>query len=71
MPRLEDLTVGCKVSGLVSNESVEVIAVKWHGSSVLTLTYKNSQGMLRKHIRGGDVDAVYSTIIGKTEKNSI
>lgn len=50
MPRLEDLTVGCKVSGLVNNESVEVIAVKWHGSSVLTLTYKNNQGMLANQL---------------------
>ena len=46
MSRLEDLTVGSLVSGLVNNEKVQVVAVKWYGSSVLEITYKNTQGML-------------------------
>ena len=50
MSSLEDLTVGSIVSGLVNNESVQVVAVQWHGSSVLTLTYKNSQGMLASQL---------------------
>lgn len=48
--RLEDLTVGSSVKGLVNNESVQVVAVKWYGSSVLELTFKNSQGMLANQL---------------------
>lgn len=48
--RLEDLTVGSSVKGLVNNESVQVVAVKWYGSSVLELTFKNSQGMLASQL---------------------
>ena len=48
--RLEDLTVGSSVNGLVANESVQVVAVKWYGSSVLELTFKNSQGMLASQL---------------------
>ena len=50
MARLEELTVGSMVSGLVNNESVQVVAVKWYGSTVLEITYKNSQGMLANQL---------------------
>ena len=42
MARLEDLTVGSIVAGLVNHTSVQVIAVKWYGSSVLEMTYKTA-----------------------------
>ena len=50
MSKLEDLTVGSNVIGLVNNEPVQVVAVKWFGTSVLELTYKNSQGMLASQL---------------------
>ena len=50
MAKLEELTVGSMVSGLVNNESVEIVAVKWHGSSVITVTYKNAQGLLANQL---------------------
>ena len=43
---MEDLTVGSSVSGLVNNEAVEIIAVKWYGNSVLNVTFKNNRGQL-------------------------
>ena len=46
MSTLEELTVGSNVSGLVNNESVQIIAVRWYGSSVLNITYKDSRGRL-------------------------
>ena len=46
MAKLEELTIGSVVSGLVKNESVQIVAVKWYGSSVLEITYKNKQGAL-------------------------
>ena len=50
MSKLEELTVGSNVIGLVNNESVQVVAVKWYGSAVLEITYKNSQGMLANQL---------------------
>ena len=50
MSKLEELTVGCNVNGLVNNESVQVVAVKWFGSAVLEITYKNSQGLLANQL---------------------
>ncbi|MCL2227958.1 MAG: hypothetical protein FWB97_10120 [Oscillospiraceae bacterium] len=42
MARLEDLTVGANVTGLVGNTSVSVVAVKWHGTNAITVTFKNN-----------------------------
>lgn len=50
MAKLEELTVGAKVSGLVSNELVQVVAVKWYGSAVLEITFKNSKGYLANQL---------------------
>ncbi|WP_406040097.1 helicase-related protein [Succinimonas sp.] len=50
MARLEDLTVGSLVNGLANNESVQIIAVKWYGSNVVDVTYKNAQGMLANQL---------------------
>ena len=46
MSKLEQITVGSHVDGLVSNEPVQIIAVNWYGSSVLDVTYKTAQGQL-------------------------
>ena len=50
MSKLEKLTVGCLVQGLINNESVQVVAVKWHGSNVLELTFKDSRGNLANQL---------------------
>ena len=50
MAKLEDLTAGSIVDGLVNNASAEVVAVKWCGDAVLEITYKNSQGMLANQL---------------------
>lgn len=50
MSKLEELTVGSSVNGLVNNESVQVVAVKWFGSAVLEITYKNNQGLLANQL---------------------
>ena len=46
MSKLEELTVGSHVNGLISDEPVQIIAVNWYGSSVLDVTYKDSHGAL-------------------------
>ncbi|MDR1921323.1 MAG: DUF3883 domain-containing protein [Candidatus Adiutrix sp.] len=46
MAKLEDITVGSSVNGLVSKGSVTVVAVKWHGAGVLEITFKDGEGHL-------------------------
>src|SRR6516225_3547034 len=44
--RLEDLTRGASVKGILPDGLVTVVDVKWHGSSVVELTYKDASGRL-------------------------
>lgn len=44
MVRLEDLTIGTLVKGILPDGPVTVIQAKWHGSNVVELTYKDSTG---------------------------
>lgn len=44
MAQLEDLTRGATIKGILPNQSVTVIDVKWHGSDVVELTYKDAYG---------------------------
>ena len=44
MARLEDLTRGAVVKGVLRDALVTVIDVRWHGSSVIELTYKDPLG---------------------------
>lgn len=44
MARLEDLTRGASVKGVLPEAPVTVVDVKWHGSSVVELTYKDATG---------------------------
>ncbi len=39
MARLEELTKGALARGVLSDRAVKVVAVEWHGSSVVTLTF--------------------------------
>lgn len=44
MARLQDLKQGAILKGVVPNEQVTVVNVKWHGSAALSLTYQDSSG---------------------------
>jgi superfamily II DNA or RNA helicase len=44
MARLEDLKEGASVKGIRTDGLVTIINVKWHGDSVVELTYKDSSG---------------------------
>jgi hypothetical protein len=44
--RLEDVTRGSSVRGVLPAGLVTVVDVKWHGSSVLEVTYKDQAGKL-------------------------
>ncbi len=42
--RLEGLTPGARLQGVLPRNDVTVIGVQWHGTSVLELTYKDAEG---------------------------
>lgn len=44
MARLEELTRGATVKGVLHECLVTVVDLKWHGSSVTELTYKDPAG---------------------------
>ena len=43
--RLEDLTKGATVKGILPDRLITVIDTQWHGSDVITLTYKDANGL--------------------------
>ena len=46
MAALEEITAGCTIKGLTGGETVTVVGVRWYGSAVLEVTYKNQRGEL-------------------------
>ena len=44
MARLEDLTRGATIKGILPDQLVTVVDVKWYGSNVVELTYKDAAG---------------------------
>ncbi len=46
MARLEDLTRGAMVKGILPDGPVTVVDVQWHGSVAIELTYKDATGRL-------------------------
>ncbi|OWY65330.1 RNA helicase [cyanobacterium TDX16] len=46
MVRLEELTKGTQVQGILPNNLVTIVDAQWHGSDVVELTYKNVSGSL-------------------------
>ena len=44
MAQLEELTRGATVRGILPNHNVTVIDAKWHGTDVVELTYKDTNG---------------------------
>lgn len=45
MSKLEEITAGSSVRGIVGNEPVTIIAVQWYGTNVMEITYKNAAGV--------------------------
>jgi SNF2 family DNA or RNA helicase len=50
MARLEDITVGSSVVGIAGNQPVNVVAVKWHGTNAMTVTFRNAAGNVAEQI---------------------
>ncbi|MBZ0154913.1 MAG: DUF3883 domain-containing protein [Alphaproteobacteria bacterium] len=50
MARLEELTRGASVKGILPDSFVTVVDVKWHGSAVVELTYKDASSRLGQEL---------------------
>lgn len=50
MSRLEEVTVGCQINGVIANEPVTVVAVQWYGNAVIEVTFKNGKGQLANQL---------------------
>ncbi|MDW8468083.1 MAG: SNF2-related protein [Burkholderiales bacterium] len=48
--RLEDLTAGASVRGILPDAAVSVVSVQWHGSDALTLVYRDPAGRVAEEI---------------------
>lgn len=46
MVRLEELTKGTQVNGILPNSLVTIVDAQWHGADVVELTYKDASGTL-------------------------
>jgi hypothetical protein len=46
MVRLEELTKGTQVKGILPNSLITIVDAQWHGSDVVELTYKDASGAL-------------------------
>lgn len=46
MAKLEDITVGASVQGVLAKRLVTVVAVQWIGDVAITLTYRDAAGVL-------------------------
>ena len=57
MSKLEELTVGASVTGLRPNQTVTVVAAKWHGSETLDLTFKDDAGNVGNEVLFRDAEA--------------
>lgn len=48
--RLEDLTPGTTVRGILPETAVSVVGTQWHGSDALTLVYQSPSGRVAEEI---------------------
>ena len=65
MAKLEDLSVGSVVNGLLSGEPITVVSTKWYGSSSMEVFYKTNQGTTGSQILFRD-DETSLTVLEKS-----
>src|SRR5512137_534975 len=57
MPRLDDLTPGAAIRGILPDRLVTVVSVQWFGSEALELTYKTADGKVANELLYRDDEA--------------
>lgn len=63
MARLEDLTRSATVKGILPDRLVTTVDVKWHGSTVVEVTYKDTSGRLGNELLYRDCEPTLSTAV--------
>ena len=56
MAKLEELTPGTSVAGVVAGETVSVVAVRWFGSAGISLTYRHADGRVAETLLYRDAE---------------
>ncbi len=62
MVRLEDLTAGVKVNGILPNALITIVAAQWSGPDMLTIIYKNAEGELGQEVLARSQEADLSLV---------
>lgn len=62
MSRLEDISAGKYIRGIIHGGLAEVLAVKWHGDSAVEIAYKDSSGRLDSQLMYRDYDGNFEVI---------
>jgi hypothetical protein len=57
MTRLEELTPGSRIQGLIADGAVTILQAQWHASSAVTLTYRDDGGRVGQEIVYRDDEA--------------
>lgn len=60
--RLEELVKGAIVRGILLNQAVTVVDIKWFGSDVIELTYKDTSGRPGNELLYRDREATLETV---------
>ncbi len=62
MAKLEDLTTGSLVKGILPDALTELLSTKWHGSDVLEVVYKDTAGRVGTEILFRDREPSLATV---------
>ena len=54
MARLEELTPGSRLEGLIANGAITILQAQWHGSGAVTLTYRDDAGRVGQEVGYND-----------------
>lgn len=57
MAKLEDITTGSNITGIMGNVPVSILATKWYGSNILEVTYRDTKGQLGSQLLMRDNEA--------------
>jgi superfamily II DNA or RNA helicase len=60
--RLEDLTPGARMAGVVPGAPVTVVATAWHGGDAVTLTYRGADGRVAEELLDRSTEARLSRL---------
>jgi hypothetical protein len=70
MARLEDITRGANLKGILPDSQVTVVDVAWHGAAVVELTYKDTTGRLGNELLYRDREPTIEIVVHPSNLDS-